>query len=115
MIAEKPACLVAYDHIGILLRATTGVCDKHFVVGPEARAGARDLDELARNFGATGIVEHEISRAALMPRGRRGVYEVAHRVIGLGPQPQEEPGREAGRASGIGLRLVLVGENGVEN
>src|SRR5579863_7580318 len=115
MIAEKPAAQIANDYIGILACALPRLAIENLVVAPETRAGAGDHQAFARDLGAPAIVKDNVGRARLVPWGRGGIDEVAHRVAGLGPQSQEKPGRKAGRAPGIGLRLAFVGQHGVED
>ena len=50
-----------------------------------------------------------------VPRRRGRIDQVAERVERALAEPQEEPRRQARRAPGIGLRLALVGEHGVED
>src|SRR3546814_10645847 len=50
-----------------------------------------------------------------VPGRRGGIYEVAERVVGLRPEGEKEACGEAGRPAGVGLRLALVGQDGVED
>src|SRR3546814_19697176 len=50
-----------------------------------------------------------------VPGRRGGIYEVAERVVGLRPEGEKEAWGEAGRPAGAGLRLALVGHDGVED
>src|SRR6185312_6804974 len=115
MIAEEPAGDVAYDHIGTAAGFGAGALVEHLVIAPEERARAGDADALARDLAAAAVVQHEIGRALAVPGGRGRVDQMAERVVRCLAEAQEEPGREARRAPGIGLRLALVGEHRVED
>src|SRR5665213_2146048 len=115
MIAEKPAGLVAHDDIRLLAGARPGLLVEHLVIAEEARAGAGDADSLAGDLRTGAVVQDEIGLALGVPRRRGRKDQVTDGVARREPQSQEQPGRQAGRPAGIGLRLVLVGEHGVED
>src|SRR3546814_17683328 len=60
------------------------------------------------------VVQDERRLALRVPGRRGGIYEVAERLVGLRPDGEKEACGEAGRPAGVGLRLALVGQDGVE-
>src|SRR5437870_12032255 len=60
-------------------------------------------------------MQNEIGFAARVPWCRSRINQVAQRVIRRLAQTEEEPSRKSGRPPGVGLRLALIGERGVEH
>src|SRR3954447_15603317 len=97
VIAEEPAGGVADEDVAAAPGAGDPLGPEDLAGAPEERAGAGDGDPLARHLGAAPVGEDEVGRAGLPPRRRGRVDEVAERVVARRAEPEEEPGREAGR------------------
>ena len=69
----------------------------------------------ARNLAAGGVVEDDCRVTRREPRPGRGVDQMTERVVSRLAKPQKQSGRQSRRAPGIGLRLVAIGQNGIEN
>src|SRR5579875_3072894 len=115
MIAEKPACRISDDNIGICAGLCPSRTAEDFAIAPETRAAAGDGDALARDLAARRVAQDEVGRAFGVPRRRGGIDEMGERVVRRRTEPQEEPRREAGRLAGIGLRLAFIGQDGIED
>src|ERR1700733_15688692 len=101
VIAEQPAGFVADDHVRMAARFAQAVRIEHFADAPVERAGARDCDILAREFGAAFTAQCERGRRLRMPALRYRIDQMANRFGGAGGDPQEEARRQSRRWPGI--------------
>src|SRR5262249_38306342 len=84
-------------------------------IAPQKRARTGNCQMSPCYLPAKGIVENDVGRADFSPRLRRRVDQVAQRVVPALSEPQKQPRRQTRRRPRIGLRLVAVGEDRVEN
>ena len=117
MIAEKPAGRVADDDIGAVAGARPSrrrrtSRDSARTASPST--GSRPLR--ARLRAPLASCRMRSVRALRVPRRRGRIDQMAERVVAA-PSPRRRKSRveRPGGAAGIGLRLALVGQHGVED
>ncbi len=114
MITKQAAGRVADDRVGPLSGAGAGVGVEQLAIAEQPRPGTRDRQSGARDLAAEAVVQDDFGRADRPPGERGRVDKVAERIVAAVAEPQEQPGREAGRRAAIGLRLAAINQQRIE-
>src|SRR5215472_4957461 len=61
------------------------------------------------------IAENDLGGARCSPRARCGIDQLAQRIVAGLAEPQEQAGRQSWRPPAVGLRLVAISQNRVED
>src|SRR5260370_5373646 len=115
VIAEKPAGGIANDDVGSCPTSGAGRFVEQAAIIPEPRARAGNSQVRTRNLATGSVVEDDCRVARREPRPGRGVDQMAECVVSRLPKPKEQSGRQSGSTPGVGLRLVAIGQNRIED